>query len=83
MKIYSLGFMVKYTIAEARCFLALQAFNEVVHAETYALQLETYVPENEEREKLFNAIDTVPTVGKKSELGKKNGLQQILLFLFV
>ncbi len=58
-------------IAEARCFLALQAFNEVVHAETYALQLETYVPENEEREKLFNAIDTVPTVGKKASWVKK------------
>ncbi|MDP2516810.1 ribonucleotide-diphosphate reductase subunit beta [Photobacterium damselae subsp. piscicida] len=54
-------------IAEARCFLALQAFNEVIHAETYALQLETYIPAVEERERLFNAIENVPTVKRKAE----------------
>ncbi len=54
-------------IAEARCFLALQAFNEVIHAETYALQLETYIPDIEERERLFNAIDNVPTVKRKAD----------------
>ncbi|GAK21290.1 ribonucleotide reductase [Vibrio sp. JCM 19052] len=54
-------------IAEARCFLALQAFNEVIHAETYALQLETYIPDVEERERLFNAIENVPTVKRKAE----------------
>ncbi|BAV94279.1 ribonucleotide-diphosphate reductase subunit beta [Ichthyobacterium seriolicida] len=58
-------------IAEARCFLALQAFNEVIHAETYALQLETYIPDMQERELLFNAIETVPTVKKKAEWVKK------------
>lgn len=54
-------------IAEARCFLALQAFNEVIHAETYALQLETYIPDIEKREQLFNAIDNVPTVKRKAQ----------------
>ncbi len=54
-------------IAEVRCFLALQSFNEVIHAETYALQLETYIPDVAQRERLFNAIDTVPTVKKKAQ----------------
>ena len=49
----------------------MQSFNEVVHAETYALQMETYVPDADEREKLFNAIETVPTVGKKATWIKK------------
>ena len=53
-------------IAEARCFLALQSFNEVIHAETYALQIDTYVQDIQERERLFNAIENVEAVKMKA-----------------
>ena len=67
-------------IPEARCFITMQMLNETIHAETYALQIETYVPDQEEKDKLFNAIENVPCIRKKAEwVGKwLNGDQNLL-----
>ena len=67
-------------IPEARCFITMQMLNETIHAETYALQIETYVPDAEEKDKLFNAIENVPCIRKKAEwVGKwLNGEQNLL-----
>ena len=67
-------------IPEARCFITMQMLNETIHAETYALQIETYVPDSEEKDKLFNAIENVPCIRKKAEwVGKwLNGDQNLL-----
>ena len=40
---------------------------ENIHSETYSLLIDTYVKNNAEKEKLFNAIDTIPCVKKKAE----------------
>lgn len=58
-------------IPEARAFYTIQAFQETVHAETYSLLIDTYVKSEEEKEKLFNAIEHIAIVKKKAEWCKK------------
>jgi ribonucleoside-diphosphate reductase beta chain len=40
---------------------------ENIHSETYALLIDTYIKDPQEKNKLFHAIDTVPAVKKKAE----------------
>jgi ribonucleoside-diphosphate reductase beta chain len=40
---------------------------ENIHSETYALLIDTYVKDPQEKDRLFHAIDTVPAVKKKAE----------------
>ncbi|GAA5987000.1 hypothetical protein JCM10908_000987 [Rhodotorula pacifica] len=54
-------------IAEARCFYGFQIMMENIHSEVYSLLIDTYVREPEERDKLFNAIDTIPCIKKKAD----------------
>jgi ribonucleoside-diphosphate reductase beta chain len=56
---------VQYT--EAKFFYGFQIMMENIHSETYSLLIDTYIKDNEEKNYLFNAIDTVPCVGKKAE----------------
>ena len=44
----------------------LQIAIENIHSEMYSLLIDTYVKEKETREKLFNAVETVPAVRKKA-----------------
>ena len=44
-----------------------QAMIEDVHAESYSLMIDTYVKSSEEKEHLYNAIETIPCVKKKAE----------------
>src|SRR5210317_2227979 len=59
-------FYKEILIPEARCFISMQMLNESIHAETYALQIETYVDDEEEKEKLFRAIENIPCINKKA-----------------
>ena len=70
-------------IPEARSFIAIQMLNETIHAETYALQIETYVREQKEKERLFDAIKNVPCINKKARWIVKwlNGNQNLLVRL--
>ena len=52
---------------EARCFYGFQIAIENIHSETYSLLIDTYVKDNEEKDKLFRAIETVPCVTKKAD----------------
>jgi ribonucleoside-diphosphate reductase beta chain len=40
---------------------------ENIHSETYALLIDTYIKDPQEKYRLFHAIDTVPAVQKKAE----------------
>ena len=40
---------------------------ENIHSETYALLIDTYIKDPQEKHRLFHAIDTVPAVKKKAE----------------
>jgi len=52
---------------EARFFYGFQIMIENIHSEMYSLLIDTYVRDPAEKDKLFNAIETVPCVQKKAE----------------
>lgn len=54
-------------LPEARCFYGFQIMIENIHSEMYSLLIDTYVKDNVEKSRLFNAIETVPCVTKKAE----------------
>ncbi len=53
-------------IPEARAFYTFQAAMETIHGETYAIMIDTLIKDNEEKDKLFHAIKTMPCVAKKA-----------------
>ena len=61
------NFCSEVKVAEARCAYAFQAMMENVHSEVYSLLIDTYVDGKERKEKLFNAIETIPCVQEKAE----------------
>ncbi len=76
-------FYKEILIPEARCFISMQMLNESIHAETYALQIETYVDDQDKKDKLFRAIENIPCINKKAEwVGKwLSGEQNLLIRL--
>jgi len=60
-------FMKEVQVPEARCFYGFQIAIENIHSEMYSLLIDTYIKDPVERDRLFNAIETVPAVKKKAE----------------
>lgn len=58
-------------VLEAKFFYGFQIAMENIHSETYSLLIDTYVKDSQEKHKLFNAIDTIPSVKKKAEWSMK------------
>ena len=56
---------VQYT--EAKFFYGNQIAMENIHSETYSLLIDTYIKEAEEKNRLFNAIETLDCVTKKAD----------------
>jgi ribonucleoside-diphosphate reductase beta chain len=56
---------VQYT--EAKFFYGFQVMMENIHSETYSLLIDTYIKDVAEKNKLFQAIDTLDCVKKKAE----------------
>jgi len=50
-----------------KLFYSFQNAMEGIHSETYSLLIDTYVKNEEEKDKLFNAIETIPCIKKKAE----------------
>jgi len=67
MENLNINFASEVQIAEARSFYAYQEFNESIHGETYSLLIDTYVDDQEEKMKLFEAIETIPCIQKKAK----------------
>jgi ribonucleotide reductase beta subunit family protein with ferritin-like domain len=59
-------FASEVQLPEARCFYGFQIAMENIHSETYSLLIDTYIQDTAEKQKLFNAIETVPCVQKKA-----------------
>jgi len=54
-------------LPEARAFYGFQAMMENIHSETYSLLIDTYVRNDEkEKNRLFQAISTIPVIEKKA-----------------
>ena len=56
---------VQYT--EAKFFYGFQVTIENIHSETYSLLIDTYIKDTNEKNHLFNAIDTLDCVKKKAD----------------
>ena len=77
---------VQYT--EAKFFYGFQIMMENIHSETYSLLIDTYIKDNQEKAKLFNAIDTMDCVRLKAEwalrwVGKGTFVEQLIAFAAV
>merc|ERR1712031_133145 len=59
-------FSTEIQIPEARAFYGFQMAMENIHSETYSLLIEQYIREPEEKERLFDAIHTMPPVQEKA-----------------
>lgn len=77
---------VQYT--EAKFFYGFQITIENIHSETYSLLIDTYVKDPKEKDKLFNAIDTMDCVKKKADwalrwIDKGNFQERLIAFAAV
>ena len=60
-------FMNEIQLPEAKCFYGFQIAMENIHSETYSLLIDTYVRDEKEKNRLLNAIETIPSVEKKAK----------------
>lgn len=63
----SMNFINEIESNEAKCFYGFQTAMENIHSETYSLLIDTIIKNQEEKDKLFNAIETIPCIKKKAE----------------
>ena len=54
-------------ILEAKFFYGFQVAMENIHSETYSLLIDTYIKNQAEKTKLFNALDHFPSIKKKAD----------------
>lgn len=67
----AIRFMSDVQLSEARAFYGFQIAIENIHSEMYSLLIDTYIKEDGERDKLFNAIENFPCVKKKADWARK------------
>jgi ribonucleoside-diphosphate reductase beta chain len=66
-----LNFYNEVQIPEARNFYAVQMMMEAIHSEQYAVLIDTYISDMDEKSRLFRAIETIPAVKKKADWALK------------
>jgi len=59
-------FSTEIQVPEARAFYGFQIAMENIHSETYSLLIEQYVRDPAEKERVFDAIHTMPAVEEKA-----------------
>jgi ribonucleotide reductase beta subunit family protein with ferritin-like domain len=64
-------FMGDVQLSEARAFYGFQIAMESIHNEMYSILIDTYISDQEEKHKLFNAIDNYPCIQRKAVWAKK------------
>lgn len=60
-------FAQEVQVPEARCFYGFQIAIENIHSEMYSKLIETYIKDEDERAKLFNAINEFEFIRKKAD----------------
>ena len=82
-------FLEEIQIPESRCFYGMQIAIENIHSEMYALLLDTYIKNEQEKLTLFNAIETIPAIKAKAEWAlkwitkSKNFAERLVAFAIV
>ena len=61
------NFVKEVQFPEAKFFYGFQIMMENIHSETYSLLIDTYIKDQKEKARLFNAIETIPIVKKKAK----------------
>ena len=64
-------FMNEVQLPEAKAFYGFQIAMENIHSETYSLLIDSYIKDNDEKDKLFNAIANFPCIEKKAKWALK------------
>jgi ribonucleoside-diphosphate reductase subunit M2 len=64
-------FMNEVQVSEARAFYGFQIAMENIHSHTYSNLIESYIKDQEEKHRLFNAISNYPCIKKKSDWAQK------------
>ena len=84
------NFVNEVQFTEAKFFYGFQIMMENIHAETYSLLIDAYITDPVEKDHLFNALETVPSVKKKGNwalrwLSRKKGsfAQRLVAFAAV
>jgi len=65
------NFVEDVKILEAQMVYGFQCSMESIHSETYSLMIDTYIKDQDEKLKLFNAIETIPCIKKKADWALK------------
>lgn len=52
---------------EVKSFYGFQIAMENIHSEMYSVLIDTYIKDPREKDKIFNALDTMPCIAKKAE----------------
>ena len=60
-------FMSEVQLPEARAVYGFQLMMENIHSETYSLLIDTYIKQEEEKMKLFQALDNFDCIKKKAD----------------
>ena len=64
-------FMNDVQLAEMRAFYGFQIMMENIHSEMYSVLIETYIKKAEEKDQLFRAVQTHPSIAQKANWAKK------------
>ena len=64
-------FLNEVQLPEARAAYGFQLMMENIHSETYSLQIDSYIKDDEEKHKLFTALDNFPCIKKKADWALK------------
>ncbi|XWN35095.1 MAG: ribonucleoside-diphosphate reductase small subunit [Roseivirga sp.] len=82
------NFVAEVQYTEAKFFYGFQIAIENIHSEVYSLLIDTYIKDTTEKNKLFNAIETLDCVKKKAEwalrwIEKANFAERLIAFAAV
>ena len=64
-------FMGDVQLSEARAFYGFQIAMETIHSEMYSVLIETYIKDKAQKNRLFRAIETCPSITKKADWARK------------
>lgn len=64
-------FMTDIQLSEARAFYGFQIAMENIHSEMYSILIDTFIQDNEQRMKLFQATQNFPCIGEKAKWAQK------------
>ena len=65
------NFINEVQYPEAMFYYGFQIMIENIHSEMYSLLIDTYIKDEDEKDKLFRAIETIPSIMKKAEWALK------------